>query len=137
MTHVWYVVLADIVLVVHSVFVLFVLFGALFVIRWPWMMWVHLPALLWGVFVETSGTECPLTPLENRLRFMAGESGYGGDFVFHWVMPVIYPEALTRQLQLMLAGFLTLVNVAVYAWIWKRQSIERARRSVSCGTEWR
>lgn len=126
MTHMAYVLLADTALVVHALFVLFVLFGSWCVIRWPWMLWIHAPALMWGLFVETTGTVCPLTPLESRLRFMSGEAGYNEDFLSHWVSAMIYPEALTRDVQLVLAALLLIFNVAMYALIWKRNLVTKS-----------
>jgi Protein of Unknown function (DUF2784) len=100
--------------------VLFVVLGGLLAFRWRWMPWVHLPAAAWGAFVELTGRICPLTPLENSLRSVAGQSGYQGDFVEHYVMPVLYPEGLTRNIQFVLATVVVIVNVLIYAAIWRR-----------------
>lgn len=113
--------LADVTAFVHLLFVLFVIFGGLFVLRWPWMQWIHGPALLWGLFVEFTGAMCPLTPLENRLRLLGGEAGYREDFISHWLLTVLYPESLSRGLQLALGAFLLLSNVGLYLWISKRR----------------
>ena len=117
--------LADLVVLLHLAFVLFVAFGALLLLRWRRAAWLHLPALVWGVLIELTGRVCPLTPLENRLRRAAGASGYEGDFVEHYVLPIVYPPGLTRPSQLLLAGALVLANVALYAWVCSRT---RARR---------
>lgn len=117
----WYVLLADVVGVVHLLFVLFVIFGALCLIRWPRMVWVHVPALIWGLFVEFAGAICPLTPLESRLRVLGGESGYSQDYLSHWLETVLYPEMLTRGLQIALGTSLLLLNLGLYLWLGKRQ----------------
>jgi len=112
-----YVLLADVVAVAHLLFVLFVIFGSLFLIRWPRMVWVHAPALLWGLFVEFSGAICPLTPLESRLRVLGGETGYPEDFLSHWLQTVLYPRGLTRGLQITLGTSLLLLNLGLYLWV--------------------
>src|SRR5512144_911769 len=91
--------LADLVVVIHFAFVLFVVLGAFLVLRWPRLAWVHLPAAVWGVLIEYAGWICPLTPLEHWLRRAAGESGYEGGFVEHYIIPVLYPLGLTRMTQ--------------------------------------
>jgi Protein of Unknown function (DUF2784) len=116
-----YSVLADIIALVHILFVLFVMFGALFAIRWPGVIWVHGPALIWGVIVEFADLVCPLTPLEIRLRVLAGEAGYGEDFLSHWLFNVLYPDFLTRDLRFALGGSLLLLNVGLYAYVWRKK----------------
>jgi hypothetical protein len=114
--------LADATLVVHLCFVLFVAFGGLLFVRWRWIPWVHVPAALWGVAIEFGGWLCPLTPLENELRLRAGEAPYAGDFISRYLTPVIYPEGLTREAQVVL-GFAALFgNLAVYAFVLRRRS---------------
>ncbi|CAG9174165.1 hypothetical protein LMG23992_02651 [Cupriavidus laharis] len=112
--------LADLVVVVHFLFIAFVVGGALLLFRWPRVAWVHLPAAAWGVFVEWSGRVCPLTPLENALRRAAGEAGYGGGFVERYLLPVIYPVGLTTEIQIWLGVFVVVVNVVIYAIWWRR-----------------
>jgi Protein of Unknown function (DUF2784) len=107
--------LADAVLLVHLAFVVFVVAGGLLVLRWPRAAWVHVPAALWGVVVEWSGSLCPLTPLELTLRRWGGEAGYGGGFVEHYVLPVLYPATLTRGVQLALGGLVVAINAVVYS----------------------
>ena len=107
--------LADAVLVLHLGFILFVALGGVLVARWPRLVWAHLPAALWGVAIELAGGRCPLTPLENHLRRLAGESGYEETFVEHYLLPWIYPAGLTRGVQLALAGAIVIVNLATYA----------------------
>lgn len=113
-----YLLLADVIAFVHLLFVLFVVLGALFVLRWPWVLWIHLPALLWGLFIECTGAICPLTPLESRLRVLGGETGYSEDFVSHWLLTVLYPERLSPAAQFALGVSLLLSNVCLYLWIW-------------------
>src|SRR5688572_7806261 len=115
-----YAVLADLVLVTHFAFVLFVAVGGLLVLRWPRAAWVHVPAALWGIAIEFAGWICPLTPLENRLRELAGESAYRGDFIARYLMPVIYPEGLTREAQVTLGTAALVFNVAIYVVAWRR-----------------
>ena len=112
--------LADLVLIVHLGFVVFVLFGGLLVLRWRWIAWLHLPAALWGAVVEFSGWICPLTPLENWLRTQGGEVGYEQDFIARYLLPVLYPGDLTRDLQLLLGTVVVVLNAAVYWWLWRR-----------------
>jgi hypothetical protein len=112
--------LADLVVLVHLAFIVFVVAGGLAVLWRRRMAWLHLPAAAWGVFIEVSGGICPLTPLEQDLRDRAGQAGYEGGFVEHYVVALIYPEALTRELQFVLAGLVVVVNVAVYAYVLTR-----------------
>jgi hypothetical protein len=122
-----YRLLADLVLILHAAFVAFVMLGALAVLRWPRMAWVHLPVALWGAGIEFAGGICPLTPLENHWRRLAGEQGYPGGFVEHYVIAVLYPEGLTRQVQFVLGALVLLVNVTIYAWVLRRRSGLAAR----------
>lgn len=115
-----YGMLADLILLSHLAFVVFVAAGALLVLRWPRVAWVHLPCAAWGAFVEFAGWICPLTPLENRLRRIAGEAGYEGGFIEHYVLPTLYPDELTRGVQVTLGLMVIAVNAAIYAWVWCR-----------------
>ena len=117
----WYAIGAVLVLLAHLAFVLFVVLGALLVLRWPRLACLHLPAALWGVYVEVSGRGCPLTLLENLLRLRAGMTGYGEGFVEHYVLWLLYPEGLTRGIQFVLAGGVAAINLLLYAWIWRRR----------------
>ena len=94
--------------------------GGLLAVHWPRAAWVHVPAVTWGALVEFTGWICPLTPLENRLRRAGGETGYEGDFIAHYILPVLYPNGLTRTDQLMLGGVALAVNVAIYAFVFVR-----------------
>lgn len=105
---------ADLVASLHFAFVVFVLLGGLLVVRWPRWAWLHLPAVAWGVSIELMGWLCPLTPLENRLRNEAGLAGYEGGFVEHYLLPVLYPESLTRSVQIVLGLLVLLINVGLY-----------------------
>lgn len=116
-----YGVLADVVLAAHFLFVLFVVLGGLLVLRWPRLAWVHLPAAAWGAAIEFFGWICPLTPLENDLRARAGQAGYEGDFVARYLMPVLYPDGLTRDAQFVLAGCVLVLNLAIYAGVLGRR----------------
>jgi hypothetical protein len=117
-----YAFLADLALVVHLSFVLFASLGGLLALRWRRAPWVHLPAAVWGVLIEVGGGVCPLTPLENRLREAAGAIGYEGGFVEHYLVALLYPAGLSRNLQFTLAGVLVAMNLAVYAAVWRRRS---------------
>ena len=116
-----YAVLADLVVVGHALFVLFVVFGGVAVLRWRRLAWLHLPAAVWGVAIELGGWACPLTYLENRFRRLAGEAGYGGSFIEHYLVPVLYPLGLTEQSQVTLGLSALLVNLAIYAFFWRRR----------------
>jgi hypothetical protein len=116
-------VLADGVLVLHGLFIVWAALGALAVWRWPRLALLHLPALAWAVWIEASGGVCPLTPLENSLRRAAGQAGYSGGFIDHYLGGIIYPAGLTRQAQWLVAGALLLFNLVAYGLM-----IRRARR---------
>lgn len=118
--------LADLVLLVHLLFIVFAVGGGLLALRWRWMPWLHLPALAWGATVEFTGWICPLTPLENTLRRAAGAAGSAESFIERYLLPLIYPGELTRELQLVLGGALLLINAAVYALVWQRRRRDRA-----------
>ena len=115
-----YGLLADAVLLAHAAFVAFVVLGGLLVLRWPRLAWVHLPVVAWGAGIEFSGGICPLTPLENHLRALAHQQGYAGGFVEHYVLGLLYPAGLTRNVQLSLGLLVLVVNAAIYTWAWRR-----------------
>jgi hypothetical protein len=115
----WYQLLADGVMLFHLGLVLFVVFGGLLVLRWPKIIWFHLPAATWGAAVEFTGWICPLTPLEVWLRLKEGDSGYGADFIEQYVLPVLYPAGLTHDVQVALGSFVVAANVVVYCWLWR------------------
>src|SRR5215510_2098015 len=113
--------LADAVALLHDAFVAFVFLGGLLVLRWPKVAWFHVPAAIWGVLIEYGGWICPLTPLENTLRERAGQAGYSGGFVEHYVLRVLYPAGLTREMQWVLGGLVLLINALVYGSLWMRR----------------
>jgi hypothetical protein len=116
-----YRLLADLALLVHVLFVLFVVCGGLAVLRWPRLAWLHLPAAVWGALVECTGWICPLTLVENRLRLLGGESGYGGTFLEYYLEPIIYPAWLTPQVQVVLGLAVVVINGVFYALLWRRR----------------
>ena len=112
-----YGILADIVVSIHLFFVLFALLGAVLIIWRRWVIWLHLPAVLWAIWIELTGGVCPLTPLENWLRIRAGQGGYRGDFVQHYLLPLLYPIGLTRNIQILLGLMLMAINAALYGYL--------------------
>lgn len=115
-----YRILADLVLVLHLGFVVFVVLGGLLVLRWPAIMALHIPAAVWGVMIEFTGWLCPLTPLENWLRVRGGELGYSGGFIEHYIQPVLYPSGLTRGIQIALGTLVVLLNLTAYSIVLSR-----------------
>lgn len=120
MTSEWAKLAVDMIVILHLVFVVFVLLGALLLLKWPKLIGLHLPALCWGILVEFSGWICPLTPLENYLRDKAGLQMYHGDFVMHYLMPVLYPADLTRTTQILFGLFVIGINLAIYSHVLRR-----------------
>lgn len=117
----FYPLLADLVVLVHALFVLFVILGGIAVLRWRRLAWLHLPAAGWGVAIELGGWGCPLTYLENYFRRRGGEAGYSGSFIAQYLEPLLYPLGLTRQFQLVLGLGAFLVNLAIYIILWRRR----------------
>jgi hypothetical protein len=115
-----YGLLADLVLLAHAGFVVFVVLGGLLVLVRPRLAWLHLPAVAWGAGIEFAGAICPLTPLENHLRALAHQQGYAGGFVEHYVFGLLYPDGLTRNVQLALGAAVIMINVLVYVVVWRR-----------------
>jgi hypothetical protein len=113
-------VLAEVVVVLHFCFVLFVLFGGALALRWPKAVWVHLPAAAWGALISFAGWICPLTPLEKWLRREGGSAGYEGGFVEHYILPVLYPRGLTPGIQVALGGIVVVLNVLIYRHVYRR-----------------
>lgn len=117
-----YQILADILVVLHFVFICFVIVGGLLVLRWQWLALIHLPVVLWGALVELMSWVCPLTPLENWLRRAAGGQGYSGGYIEHYLIPIIYPGGLTHEIQMILGGFVIVINVIIYTVVFRRYS---------------
>ena len=120
----FYGLLADIVVIIHFGFVLFALFGGFAVYRWRKVLVFHLASVVWAVVVEVLGLICPLTPLENRFRRMAGQAGYETDFVGRYLMPVLYPEGITRETQILFGFTVLAINVLIYAFLWRRLRVK-------------
>lgn len=120
--------LADFVVIVHAVFVGFVVLGGLLVLRRPRLAWLHVPAAVWGVMIELAGWTCPLTPLENALRLRGGGAGYSGGFIEHYLLPALYPAALTRNVQIVLGSLALVLNLGVYVVV-----VTRTRGYTSAG----
>jgi hypothetical protein len=109
-----YRLLADSVLILHLLFIGFVIFGGLLALRFPWIALAHIPAACWGAFIELTAGLCPLTTIEVGLRRIAGDAGYSGSFIERYLLPIIYPYGLTRDIQFGLAGFVILINITIY-----------------------
>jgi hypothetical protein len=123
-----YRILADVVVLVHGLFIVFVALGGLLVMWRPRIAWLHGPAFLWGAWVELAGWVCPLTPLENRYRRLAGGQAYDGGFIERYVTPLIYPEGLTREIQVALGLLVLALNGAIYVRVWRRRVDGSERR---------
>lgn len=118
----FYRIAADLVLMTHFAFIVLVVGGGLIVYRYTWFVWIHVPAAVWGAVVELTGKLCPLTILENSLRVRAGQEGYSVSFVEQYILPVIYPTGLTREIQLILGGLVIAINLIIYAAIvWRKR----------------
>lgn len=111
---------ADAIMLVHFAYIIFVMGGAFLVLHRRAWMWLHLPAVAWGVWIEFFAKTCPLTPLENALRARAGQAGYAGGFIDHYIGRAIYPEGLTPRGQIVIGGFVLIVNALLYWWVWRR-----------------
>jgi hypothetical protein len=118
--------IADALVVVHFAFTAFVVFGGFLTWRWPRLALVHLAALAWGCWIEVSHSVCPLTPLENHWRHLAGEAGYREGFLAHYLVRVLYPPGLTWHVQYELAALLIAINVVAYVGLVRRRRRRRA-----------
>jgi hypothetical protein len=105
---------ADFIVLFHFAFILFVIIGGFLVLKWRWIIWLHIPCDIWGALIEFAGWICPLTPWENQLRIAAGNTGYSGGFIEHYILPIIYPSGLTRELQLILGSLVIFINLFAY-----------------------
>jgi hypothetical protein len=112
--------LADFVVMLHACFVLFVMLGGFLVLWKVSLAWYHVPAVMWGAGIEFLGWVCPLTPLENMLRVRGGVAGYANGFIEHYIVPILYPAALTRKMQIGLGMIVLGVNIAVYLTLWQK-----------------
>lgn len=116
----WHSIAANLIVVFHFGFVLFVVAGGFLVLKWRWVAFLHIPAAVWGVLIEFMGWGCPLTPLEQNLRMAAGQAGYSGGFLEHYLGLLIYPPALTRALQIGIGVFVIAINVVIYSRVMAR-----------------
>jgi hypothetical protein len=124
-----YCLLADVVFIIHLCFIVFVVIGAFFVLKWRWVAFIHIPAVIWGLAIEFLNAPCPLTPWEQQLLLRAGEEAYRGGFVDHYIVPLIYPDANPRFF--LEAGiFLLVLNCVVYAWIIMRMRAKKRGNEV-------
>jgi hypothetical protein len=123
---VFYGLLADATVIVHLAFILFVVFGAFLALRWRRVVWLHMPAALWGAVVEFTGRICPLTPLENRFRLASARPTYNRSFIEHYLVPIVYPAGLTHEAQIVLGLVVVALNAAIYTLLWRKGA--RARR---------
>ena len=112
--------MADLIVLIHFSFILFVIFGGLLVMKWRRLIWLHLPAAVWGALIEFFGWFCPLTTLENQLRRNNGGEGYSTGFIEHYIIPIMYPEELTRDIQIILGVAVIAINLVIYRFILKK-----------------
>ena len=112
---------ADMLVILHLMFIVLVVLGGLLVIRWPGLAWVHVPIIIWGFLIEVMGWICPLTPLEQKLRQAAGERGYEGGFIDHHIVPLMYPQGLTYSMRMVLAGIIAVLNISIYLWLIRKR----------------
>lgn len=122
---------ADAIMAFHFLFIAFALLGSLLVLWKRWIAWLHLPALAWGAWIEASGRICPLTPLENHFRELAGQTTYGEGFITHYLGPIIYPAGLTRNTQILILGILVAVNLIGYGLVIARRARLRDNNKVT------
>ena len=122
-------VVADFIIIIHFGFIVFIVLGGLLVFRWPKLMWLHLPAVAWGVVIELAGFICPLTPLENRLRIAAGESGYSSGFIDQYLIPVVYPDGLNRPTQIALGALVISINLVLYGVVVAKRKRNKRKRN--------
>ncbi|OHC63251.1 MAG: hypothetical protein A2040_07575 [Rhodocyclales bacterium GWA2_65_19] len=113
---------ADLIVILHFAFIVFVGLGALLSLRWPRAAWLQVPAAAWGAAIEFRQGVCPLTPLEQRLRLAAGDAGYSGGFIEHYLLPIIYPSWLDEYSRIALGTLVIVINLAAYGWaLWRRR----------------
>ena len=102
---------------IHLGFIVFVIVGGVMALKWAWLMFLHIPAATWGVLVVINGWICPLTPWENRLRNLAGQEGYSVGFIEHYIIPLIYPPGLSREMQITMGLLVLVFNLCIYCFI--------------------
>ncbi|MDH3902059.1 MAG: DUF2784 domain-containing protein [Xanthomonadales bacterium] len=119
-----YALLADLTLILHATFILFVVFGGVLIFWRRGLVWLHIPSALWGALIEFQGWICPLTYLENDLRAMAGSHGYTGGFIDHYLVPLVYPSGLTSDLQFLLGLAVLVINAIIYTLVWRKLRVE-------------
>jgi hypothetical protein len=117
---VFYWICANLLVVIHLAFVCFVVAGGLLVWKWRWILFLHIPAAAWGALIEYQGWVCPLTPMEQRLRQAGGQEGYSGGFIEHYLLPMLYPSQLSREVQVSLGTAVLVINIAVYGLLMAR-----------------
>ena len=115
-----FLITADVVIVIHLAFILFAVLGGFLVWRWRQLAWLHVPAFCWATAIELWGWICPLTPLENWLRERGGKAGYDTGFIEHYLLPLIYPATLTREVQIVLGVLVLAINLSIYGWLLRR-----------------
>jgi len=122
-----YLILTDLVIIIHALFILFAVLGGLSLIARRYLIVVHLPAAIWASLMGFMGWTCPLTPLENYLRNAAGTEGYTGGFVEHYLMPVIYPIGITVNIQIILGICVVVLNICIYIFVYHKHRVRRER----------
>jgi hypothetical protein len=125
-----YRILADLVVLLHLLFIIFVVAGGFLALPRAWLTLLHLPALIWGIYIEFSGKICPLTPLENYFSHLAGDEEYSTSFIDHYLIPVIYPAGLTREVQIFLGLLVIVINLAVYSFVLRRYLDRREDKKI-------
>lgn len=128
-----YLFAADLLVVCHLLFIVFVIVGGLIVLRRPRVAVLHIPACIWGAWISLSGGVCPLTPLENELRRRAGDPGYEGTFIGHYLMPILYPSGLTYGIRVILGLAVVSLTLVTYGLLWRRSRAARAQKDVGSG----
>lgn len=116
-----YQIIADCILLLHFAFIVFVVAGGMLVFKWRWLIWFHIPAAIWGAVVEIMGWICPLTPIENSLRQVGGGAVYSASFIEHYLVPVIYPMDLSREMFIAMGIAVIVINVIVYTFLFRQR----------------
>jgi len=118
---------ADLLVAVHFAFIVFVVLGGFLVLKWGKVAILHIPCVLWGALIEFSGWICPLTPVERYLREVAGGEAYSGGFIDHYIMPLVYPTGLTREMQISLGIIILISNLCIYGLVIFRRTKRKDR----------